>query len=69
MPVEACGCVWEDGIGVGFCPPHRAHAAKAERIAWRIAARDGLPFDEAWVRLWDRAFAWSIAPFLREAGR
>jgi hypothetical protein len=66
MPVDICGCAWEEGMGVAPCPAHRAKAAKAERIAWRIAAREGLAFDEAYVRLWERVVMGHIHRFLSE---
>jgi carbon monoxide dehydrogenase subunit G len=61
MPVEPCGCVWEAGAGAAWCPEHKPKADKATRIAWKISARTGVSFAQAWSRLWERV----IATFVR----
>ena len=67
MQVDPCGCVWEDGDGA-WCPKHRAQRAKTEEMAWRISAKRGCTFDEAWNLIWERIIAISIIRIMRKAG-
>lgn len=53
MFVDPCGCLRE-GERITPCAAHREFYQRAERIAWRMSARTGKTFLEAWKDLWER---------------
>lgn len=57
MGVEKCGCVWEDEMGLAPCPRHRPEVERMQGLAWKISARRGVPYDEAYRSVVQRMIA------------
>lgn len=54
MTVDPCGCMYDEKYIYGLCPVHKKKFEQAERIAWKVSARTGMTFEQAWTQLWGR---------------
>ena len=70
MHMDSCGCLWDwegDILNIVSCEKDKEKVEKAQRIAWRLAARRCVSFREAWNSLWERIIVNWISGVVRDA--
>lgn len=60
MTKDSCGCLWEwqgDLLDIIPCSKDSDSVERAQALAWRMVAKKGLSFREAWERIMRIVFA------------